>query len=64
VDAMTYMNQLYRLRAELECGNKKAYKADMKQSDEWSDRAAAARKKKAEAAAKDDQEKVPDKPQL
>jgi len=64
VDAMTYMNQLYRLRAELECGNKKAYKADTKQSDEWSDRAAAARKKKAEAAAKDDQEKEPDKPQL
>jgi hypothetical protein len=63
-DAMAYMNQLYRLRAELECGNKKAYKADLKQSDEWSDRAAAARKKKAEAATPDDQEKAPDKPQL
>jgi len=64
IDAMMYMDLLYRLRADLECGNKKAYKADLKQSDEWSDRAAAARKKKAEAAAKDDQEKVPDKPQL
>lgn len=64
VDAMTYMNQLYRLRAELECGNKKAYKADMKQSDEWSDRAAAARKKKADAASKDDQAQAPDKTRL
>ena len=64
VDAMTYMNQLYRLRADLECGNKKAYKADLKQSDEWSDRAAAARKKKTEATSKDDQEKAPDKPRL
>jgi hypothetical protein len=58
------MNLLYRLRAELECGNKKAYKADMKQSDEWSDRAFAARKKKADAASKDDQAQAPDKPRL
>jgi len=61
VDAMTYMNMLYRLRAELECGNKKNYKADIKQANEWADRAAAMRKKKAEAAEKDDQEKAPDK---
>jgi tetratricopeptide (TPR) repeat protein len=64
VDAMTYMNMLYRLRAELECGNKRNYKADIKQSEEWADRAAAVRKKRAEAAAKDDQEKTPDKPRL
>ncbi|MGZ4897025.1 MAG: tetratricopeptide repeat protein [Candidatus Angelobacter sp.] len=63
-DAMTYMNLLYRLRADLECGNQKGYKADLKQSDEWSDRAAAARKKKADAAAKDNQEQAPDKPRL
>jgi tetratricopeptide (TPR) repeat protein len=63
-DAMTYMPQLYRLRAEMECGNKKAYKEDLQQSAEWSDRAAAARKKKAEAAVKDDQDKAPDKPRL
>jgi tetratricopeptide (TPR) repeat protein len=61
VDAMTYMDLLYRLRAELECGSKKNFKADIKQSNEWADRAAAARKKQAEAAAKEDQEKTPDK---
>jgi tetratricopeptide (TPR) repeat protein len=64
VDAMTYMDMLYRLRAEVECGNKKNFKADIKQSDEWSDRAAAARKKQAEAAEKAEQEKPPDKPRL
>jgi len=62
VDAMTYMSLLYRLRAELECKSKKNFKADIKQSDEWSDRAAAARKKLAEAAEKNEQEKLPDKP--
>jgi tetratricopeptide (TPR) repeat protein len=64
VDAMTYMDMLYRLRAELECGSKKNFKADIKQSNEWADRAAAARKKQAEAAAKESQEQPPDKPQL
>lgn len=59
VDAMAHMSQFYRLRAELECGSKKNFKADIKQSDEWADRAAAARKKKAEAAEK---EKSADKP--
>ncbi len=51
VDAMEHMNALYRLRAELECGSKKNFKADIKQSEEWTDRAAAARKKQADAAA-------------
>jgi len=64
VDAMTYMNALYRLRAELECGSKKNFKADIKQSNEWSDRAAAARKKQSEAAPTQSQEQAPDKPQL
>ena len=64
VDAMTYMDMLYHLRAELECGSKKNFKADIKQSNEWADRAAAARKKQAEAAAKESQEPPPDKPQL
>ena len=59
IDAMTYMDMLYRLRAELECGSKKNFKADIKQSNEWADRAAAARKKQAEAAAKDSQEQPP-----
>lgn len=62
VDAITYMDMLYRLRAEVECGSKKNFKADIKQSNEWADRAAVVRKKKAEAAAKNDQEKTPDKP--
>ncbi|MBZ5493718.1 MAG: tetratricopeptide repeat protein [Acidobacteriia bacterium] len=61
LDAMTYMNQFYRLRADLECGSKKNFKADIKQSDEWAARAAEVRKKKAEAAEKEDQEKAPDK---
>jgi tetratricopeptide (TPR) repeat protein len=61
VDAMAYMNMLYRLRAEVECGSKKNFKADVKQSDEWAARAAEARKKKAEAAEKEDQEKASDK---
>lgn len=59
VDAMTYMNLLYRLRAELECGSKKNFKADIKQADEWANRAAEARKKLAEAA---EQGKPADKP--
>lgn len=59
IDAMTYMNALYRLRAELECGSKKNFKADIKQAEEWADRAAAARKKQAEATAKEDQEQAP-----
>lgn len=50
VDAMGHMNSLYRLRAELECGSRKNFKADIKQSEEWADRATAARKKQAEAA--------------
>jgi tetratricopeptide (TPR) repeat protein len=64
IDAMTYMDMLYRSRAELECGSKKNFKADIKQSNEWADRAAAARKKQAEAAEKDNQEQPPDKPLL
>ena len=63
VDAMMYMELLYRLRADLECDNQKAYHADMKQSEDWSDRAAAARKKQAEAAVpKESQEQPPEKP--
>jgi tetratricopeptide (TPR) repeat protein len=64
IDAMTYMDVLYRSRAELQCGSKKNFKADIKQSNEWAERAAAARKKQAEAAPKEGQEQTPDKPQL
>lgn len=59
IDAMAYMDMFYRSRAELECGSKKNFKADIKQSNEWADRAAAARKRQAEAAAKEGQEQAP-----
>ena len=50
-DAMAYLNLLYHLRADMECGNKEAHAADLKKADECSDMAMAARKKKADAAA-------------
>ncbi len=50
-DAMVYLNLLYRLRADVDCGNKEAHAADLKKANEWSDMAMAARKKKADAAA-------------
>jgi tetratricopeptide (TPR) repeat protein len=51
-DAMAYLNLLYRLRADLDCGNKEAHAADLTKANEWTDMAMAARKKKAEAATK------------
>ena len=54
-DAMVYLNLLYRLRADVDCGNKEAHAADLKKANEWTDMAMAARKKKAEAATKSDQ---------
>jgi tetratricopeptide (TPR) repeat protein len=53
--AMGYLTQLYRLRADLDCGNKDAHAADMKQADEWIDMATAARRRKAEAVIKSGQ---------
>lgn len=50
-DAMVYLNLLYRLRADVQCGNKEAHAADLKKANEWADMAMAARKKKADAAA-------------
>jgi tetratricopeptide (TPR) repeat protein len=50
-DAMVYLNLLYRLRADVDCGNKEAHTADTKKANEWTDMAMAARKKKADAAA-------------
>jgi hypothetical protein len=50
-DAMVYLNLLYRLRADVQCGNKEAHAADIKKANEWTDMAMAARKKKADAAA-------------
>jgi tetratricopeptide (TPR) repeat protein len=50
-DAMAYLNLLYRLRADVDCGNKEAHAADLKKANEWTDMALAASKKKADAAA-------------
>jgi tetratricopeptide (TPR) repeat protein len=49
-DAMVYLNLLYRSRAELECGNPEARRADEDRANDWSDLAMATRKKKTEAA--------------
>lgn len=53
-DAMSYMNLNYRRRADLECGNDAARKADLAQADAWVQKAIGARKaneaKKEEAA--------------
>ena len=49
-DAMAYMNLLYRLRADLQCGDKAAHAADLKNADKWTDLAMAACKKNAEKA--------------
>ncbi len=47
-DAMAYMNLLYRERAEYECDQPDARKADLKAADEWVDKAMAAKKAKAD----------------
>ncbi|HKV95055.1 MAG TPA: hypothetical protein VJW20_21090 [Candidatus Angelobacter sp.] len=47
-DAMAYLNLLYRLRADLECKDKVAHAADIRQANQWSDLAMAARKRNAE----------------
>jgi len=54
-DAMVYLNLLYRLRADVQCGDREAHVADLKKANEWTDMAMAVRKKKAEAATKSGQ---------
>jgi tetratricopeptide (TPR) repeat protein len=53
-DAMSYMNLNYRRRADLDCGNDAARKADLAQADAWVQKSIGARKaneaKKEEAA--------------
>jgi len=49
-DAMAYLNLLYRERADLECDNPDARKADLKNADDWVDRTMATKKAKAEKA--------------
>jgi tetratricopeptide (TPR) repeat protein len=43
-DAMQYMQLTYRRKADLECGNDAARKADLAQADEWIQKAMGARK--------------------
>ena len=43
-DAMQYLNLTYRRKADLECGNDAARKADLAQADDWSQKAMGARK--------------------
>jgi tetratricopeptide (TPR) repeat protein len=50
-DAMGYMNLLYRERAEYECDDPEARKADLKAADDWTDKAIAAKKADTEKAA-------------
>ena len=52
-DAMAYMNLLYRERAEYECDQPDARKADLKAADEWVDKAMAAKKAKTEQTPND-----------
>jgi tetratricopeptide (TPR) repeat protein len=44
VDAMAYINLMYRRKAELECGNDSARKADLAQADQWREKAMGTRK--------------------
>jgi tetratricopeptide (TPR) repeat protein len=53
-DAMSYLNLTYRRKADLECGNDAARKADLAQADMWVQREGAARK--ANEAAKEKKE--------
>ena len=41
---MTYLQLMYRRKADLDCGNAAAQKADMAQVDVWTNRAMGARK--------------------
>ncbi len=43
-EAMAYINLLYRRKAETECGNEEARKADLATADQWVQKAMAARK--------------------
>ena len=43
-DAMQYMNLTYRRKADLECGNDAARKADVAAADDWVHKAEGARK--------------------
>jgi tetratricopeptide (TPR) repeat protein len=58
-DAMGYMNLLYRERAEYECDDPEARKADLKTADDWTDKSIAAKKAKTESTAEKPAAKQP-----
>jgi tetratricopeptide (TPR) repeat protein len=43
-EAMAYINLVYRRKAEIECGNADARKADLQQAQDWTEKAIGARK--------------------
>lgn len=43
-EAMAYINLVYRRKAEIECGNDEARKADLQQAQDWTEKAIGARK--------------------
>jgi tetratricopeptide (TPR) repeat protein len=47
-DAMAYMNLMYRERADIQCGDAKAYAADLKTADDWVDLTIATKKRNPE----------------
>jgi len=47
-DAMAYMNLMYRERADIQCGDAKAYAADLKTADGWVDLTIGTKKRKSE----------------
>jgi len=47
-DAMAYMNLMYRERADIQCDDPEARKADLKTADDWVDKTMATKKAKAE----------------
>ncbi|MDR3736793.1 MAG: hypothetical protein P4L10_14820 [Acidobacteriaceae bacterium] len=47
-DAMSYLNLVYRRKANLECGDASARKADIAQANLWVNRAMSTRKRNAE----------------
>ena len=46
-DAMAYMNLMYRERADIQCGDPKAYTADIKSADSWVDMTISVKERKA-----------------
>lgn len=48
-DAMAYMNLIYRERADIQCGNRRAYVEDERTADQWVDLTMATKKAKAVA---------------